>query len=234
MKCFTTTIPIVAALALGCSAIGQTPEKKPNDPKKWEADMAKFEARDKATAPPEGAVLFVGSSSIRMWDLEPSWPGLKVINNGFGGSTLADSVYHFDRHIAPYKNLKAIVIYAGDNDVAKGLNPDEVFADFKKLHGKITKAHPGVPIVFIAIKPSTSRWRMWPTQDAANQKIAALAKEDELLYYADIATPTLGPDGGMPSDKWFKKDGLHLNADGYAEWVKVIKPLLEKAGAYAE
>ena len=224
---------LFASLVIGNLTFAQDQTEKPKAPK-YEADMKKFEARDKATPPPEGVVLFVGSSSIRMWDLEKSWPKLTALNNGFGGSTLADSIFHFDRHIAPYKNPKAILIYAGDNDVSKGLNADEVLADFKTLLGKIKKTHPTANVIFIAIKPSTKRWDMWPTMNDANQKIAELAKTDDLLQYADIATPTFGPDGGKPEDKWFKADGLHLNEMGYTKWVEVIKPLLEKAGVYGK
>ncbi|MEM7603270.1 MAG: hypothetical protein AAF357_17895, partial [Verrucomicrobiota bacterium] len=120
---------------------------------KWEASIAAFEARDKEIPPEKGSLLFVGSSSIRMWDLKASWPEIAVINNGFGGSTLADSIHFFDRLFPAYEP-SAIILYAGDNDIKKGLNAMETSDDFESLASSITTTFPNIPVIFIAIKPS--------------------------------------------------------------------------------
>ncbi|NNE93577.1 MAG: hypothetical protein HKN23_18165 [Verrucomicrobiales bacterium] len=237
----TIRIFLLAAVLGGGSLISaqdksggdEAAKKKPEGPEKWEKDMQKFVGRDKATPPPENAVLFVGSSSIRMWKVDEAWPDLDTINNGFGGSQISDAIHHFDRCIAPYKNLKAIVIYAGDNDVNKGKDAARVFADFQELWAKIKKTHPGVPTIFIAIKPSTKRWDQRDIQHAANMKIAALAEKQDDLYYADIAKPMLNAaeeTGQAPPADLFKDDGLHMSEKGYEMWHGVIDAELKKAG----
>ncbi len=214
-------------LGLISSVLAQNDQ--PSDPeKKWGAAIAGFEQQDRQKAPPKDAILFVGSSSIRMWELEDSWPDRVTINRGFGGSTLADSIHFFDRIIAPYWP-KAIAVYAGDNDVAKGLSADEVLADYQTLAGMVEEKLPGTPLIFVAIKPSLKRWDMWPTMDAANQKIAAFSATKKYLYYADIAKPMLANPEGKPGEDWFLADLLHLSVNGYKEWQKVVETQLVAA-----
>ena len=214
------------ALVLGLAIAAQVPADEPKDPfAKWEPTIKKFEEADEKSPPEPGGVLFVGSSSIRMWDTDKEFPELDVINRGFGGSTMAEVNHFAPRIVLPYK-ARTIAVYAGDNDVSKGLSPEEVaedFADFVKI---ARGDNPDVKIIYIAIKPSVSRWKLWPKMLEANNLIAAKCEEDENLEFADIAKVTLGEDG-KPDPGLFIKDGLHLNADGYAAWKTVLKPLLK-------
>ena len=130
-----------------------------NPSARWEKAIAAFEAADAKEAPEPGGILFVGSSSIRMWKLEDSFPNLNVINRGFGGSQIADSLHFADRIIFPYKPRK-VVVYAGDNDIAKGKSPERVAADFKQLTEAIHENLPKADIMFIAIKPSVRVYRL--------------------------------------------------------------------------
>lgn len=199
-------------------------------PEKWNGDMAKFIERDKESPPQPGALLFVGSSSIRKWDLEKSWPATNVVNNGFGGSTLADSIHHFDTLFGP-QDPKAIVIYAGDNDIAKGLTPEETLEDYKTLADKVRKKFPEVPIVYIAIKPSIKRWELWPTMKEANELIKEYSNSRPNFFFADISAPMLSDAGeGAPSEEWFVDDGLHLSPKGYRRWTNVVNRQLKAAG----
>tara|TARA_R110002096_G_scaffold288244_7_gene481952 strand:+ start:4617 stop:7007 length:2391 start_codon:yes stop_codon:yes gene_type:complete len=188
---------------------------------KWGAAIAGFEKKDRQQAPAKDSILFVGSSSIRMWKLEESWPDRSTINRGFGGSTIADSIHFFDRIIAPYKP-KAIVVYAGDNDISKGLSVDQVVEDYETLIGLVDKKLPGTPVIYVAIKPSLSRWNMWPTMKAANDKIAEFCAKNDHLFFADIAKPMLANAKGTPRPDWFAGDGLHLNGAGYKGWKAVV------------
>jgi lysophospholipase L1-like esterase len=192
---------------------------------KWEKEIAAFEARDKEKAPPQKGIVFVGSSSIRLWDLKKSFPDLDVINRGFGGSQIADSVHFADRLIVKHEP-RLVVFYAGDNDIAAGKTPDRVAEDFKSLVEILHKDLPKTKIVFIAIKPSPSRWALLDKQRKANALIEAFCKKDERLTYLDVATPILGDDG-KPRQNLFQKDGLHLNAEGYKLWASLLKPLLK-------
>ncbi len=191
---------------------------------KWEKSIASFEKADQKNPPPASSILFVGSSSIRMWDLNQFFPDFKKLNRGFGGSTIADSIYFFDRIIKVYQP-QSIILYAGDNDIAKGLSAQEVLRDFKTLTQKIESSLPGTPLIYIAIKPSISRKKLWPEMKKANDLIAAYCARNPSLYFADIAKPMLEQN---LSPDLFKKDGLHLTDKGYEMWKKVLLPLIKQ------
>jgi len=172
--------------------------------------------------------LFAGSSSIRLWDVQASWPDRPVLNRGFGGSTIADSIHFFDRIVTPYQP-RAIVLYAGDNDVAKGLSADQVRADYRRFISLAEERLPGTPVIYIAIKPSLKRWHLWPTMRDANDRIANFCREQDHLHFADIAEPMLQTAPGRPAPEFFAGDGLHLSPRGYALWETVLQPVLEEA-----
>jgi len=191
-----------------------------------EKEVRAFEEKDRKQAPEAGGVLFLGSSSIRLWDTAKAFPDTKIINRGFGGSQIADSVHFAGRIAIPYKP-RLIVFYAGDNDVAAGKSTEEVFADFKELVGKVHASLPATRIAFIAIKPSPLRWKFFDTQCRANDRIREFIKSDGRLSYIDVVKPMLGDDG-EPRRELFKKDNLHLNDEGYRVWAGVVKPFLDE------
>lgn len=200
-----------------------------SNPARWEKDIQKFEAEDKAEPPPQGAVLFTGSSSIRLWPtLAEDFPELKVIQRGFGGSQMEDLLYYADRIILPYKPSK-VVIYEGDNDIADGKEPAQVARHFEKLVKKIHAELPQTEIYYIAIKPSPSRWKLAQPSRAANALIEGYAERTPRVEYIDIWTPMLDEEG-QPRPELFVKDMLHMNEKGYAIWVEVLKPHLKPSG----
>lgn len=190
----------------------------------FEDDIAKYEEADKKTPPPKGAVLFVGSSSIRMWrtvakDMAP----LTVLNRGFGGSKASDALYFADRIVIPYAP-KAIVYYEGDNDLAAKRKPEQVRDDVKAFVEKVRAALPDVPIHIISIKPSPSRAKLWPVAEEANKLLQDYAKTVKGVTYVDVATEMMKD--GKAREELFGKDMLHMNADGYAIWTKKVKEAL--------
>lgn len=212
-------LAVLAAQPIGA---GERP-----DPTRWEEVIESFEAADESQPPPQNEILFVGSSSIRMWDLGKSFPNLKAINRGFGGSHIADSTHYAPRIIIPYRP-RIIVLYAGDNDIARDLTPQQVSDDYRDFVSTIRAELPAAKIIYIAIKPSRKRWRLYPKMVEANRMIANQIKADRLAEYADIATPMLGEDG-HPDNRLFIADGLHLNDNGYALWTRVVHPFLMSA-----
>ena len=195
-------------------------------PERWAATIDKFTAADATNPPARNGVVFVGSSSIVKWaSLAEDFPGLKVINRGFGGSQLEDSVYYADRVVIPYRP-RTVVLYAGDNDLSAGKSPESVFADFKAFVAKVHAALPETRIVYIAIKPSPSRWKLKDKVVQTNRLIADECARDRRLSFADIYTPMLDAKG-EPRPELFVKDMLHLNAAGYAVWTPVVAPLLK-------
>lgn len=212
-------IPTILALSL-CCLFGA--------PERWEKDISKFEAATKAKPIPKNAFLFVGSSSIRMWKLDQSFPGRVTVNHGFGGSELEDSLHFADRIIIPHAP-KVIFLYAGDNDISKGKTAKRVVDDCRKFVAKIQAALPKTRVAFLPIKPSLSRWGLWPEMKKANEAIREMSEKNPLLDYLDTATPMFGKDG-KPMPGLFKKDGLHLNDAGYVIWTGVVKKWLKAQG----
>jgi lysophospholipase L1-like esterase len=192
---------------------------------KWEEAIRKFEAADRQSPPAQGAVLFIGSSSIQMWkDVAEDFPQVEVINRGFGGSEIADSTYYVDRIVAPYRP-RMIVLYAGDNDLASGKTPQQVFEDYQEFVRRVKAKLPRAKVAFISIKPSPARAALLPKVRAANELIRGFAANDKHLAYIDVFTPMLGPDG-RPRQELFGPDGLHMNKQGYSLWRGVISPYL--------
>lgn len=210
---------VVAALYL----IGIT--YAPDKPKsKWEKAIAEFEKWDAKNSFPSDSVLFVGSSSIVLWETARYFPEFPVINRGFGGSTIHDINLFVDRIVIKYRP-RAIVFYAGDNDIAQGTPPERVKRNFTEFVRKVYTALPDTPILFISIKPSGARWHLWPKMQQANSLINQYIAQDKNLHYLDPATPLLDK-SGKPDDSLFLADKLHLNQKGYDIWTNLLKTKL--------
>lgn len=220
----------VLALVLVCGmavAIGGAESDDAAIEKKWGKDIGQFEQWDSKNSWPGDAVLFVGSSSIRMWRTRESFGDLPVINRGFGGSQISEVNYFVDRIVLKYRP-RVIVFYAGDNDVAAGKSGKKVFEDYCKFVKIVHDKLPQTPIIYIGIKPSGSRWALWPVMAEANAMIRDLCAKDKRLLYFDSATPLLGSDG-KPNEKLFLGDKLHLNGEGYKIWTRLLRPVIEEA-----
>lgn len=193
----------------------------------WENDICAFETADKAHPPPEGAVLFIGSSTIRLWKtLQQDFPEHKVINRGFGGSQIADSVYYADRIVVPYKPAM-IVLYAGGNDLNAGKTPETVFEDFKAFVGKVRAKLPTVRIAYMSTGPSIARWAQADKQRKLNQLVKEYVGQDGAMDFIDAFDAFLGPDG-RPRPELYVDDKLHNSPEGYRIRVALVKPYLEK------
>ena len=191
----------------------------------WESEIKKFEEADQQSPPPKGAVLFVGSSSIRLWrTLEKDFPSVKVINRGFGGSQIEDSTYYADRIIVPYQP-RLVVLYAGDNDLAAGKTRDRVFEDYKEFVSKLRQRLSDVRIAFISIKPSLARWNLVDKITSVNEMVRRYASKDKRLIFIDVFPAMLGMDG-TPRPELFVSDGLHMTPAGYALWKSIVTPYL--------
>ncbi len=195
--------------------------------KMWERDMADFADIDQRQSPPKDPIVFAGSSTIRLWtSLRTDFPKHNVMNRGFGGSKLEDLVYFAPTMVAPYKP-KMIVVYSGENDIEAKDSPENALADFRAFVAFRDKELPGVPIVYLSMKPSVLRWAIWPEMHKANALIAAEARRHKKVKFVDIGEPMLGPGGSKPAADLFVQDGLHLSAKGYAIFRDALKPYIK-------
>jgi lysophospholipase L1-like esterase len=192
-------------------------------------EISAFKKQDSVSFPEKQAILFVGSSSFRMWqNIKNDFPGYQVINRGFGGSSLPDVIRYADEIIFPY-NPKQILIYCGENDIdaSDTVSSKMVLNRFKILFEMIRKKLPVVPVLFVSIKPSPSRWQMKDRMIKANELIKKYLESEKNTKFINVWNAMLGADGN-PLPDIFIGDKLHMNEKGYAIWKKIIAPYLEK------
>jgi hypothetical protein len=195
-------------------------------PADWAKEIDALTASDAAQPPPAGAVVFVGSSSIRFWEsLAADFPAFTVIRRGFGGSEMADTVYYADRLVLPY-HPRAVVVYAGENDLWDGKTPEQVAADFREFRTRVHAALPRIRILYLSIKASPSRARIVTQVREANRLIAADCAAQANCLFVDVATPLLDAHGGYRPEL-FREDQLHMRPAGYAIWTRILTPLLQ-------
>jgi lysophospholipase L1-like esterase len=196
-------------------------------PAQWEKEVAAFEAADQKAAPAKGGIVFIGSSSIRIWKtLAADFPDQKVLNRGMGGSELADSTFFAERAIFPYAP-RLVVLYAGTNDLNNGQSPDKVVEDFKAFVVKVHSQLPHTEIAYISIAGNPARWAQVEKVKEVNKRIEEITKKEPGLKFIDVFTPMLGPDG-LPKPDIFLSDKLHMNEKGYAIWKEVVAPFLKE------
>ncbi len=196
------------------------------DPARFESDIKAFEQSDRTNPPHAHSVLFVGSSSIRQWsNLTSSFPDYPVLNRGFGGSTMPDLLYYFDRLVVPYEP-SLVVVYEGDNDLAGGRTVEEVSADYATFIQRMKSQLPGSDFAFMSVKPSPARSHLLEEMKQVNQRLSELATVHG-GYYFDIYTPMVD-EAGQPYPQLFLSDRLHMNAGGYRLWRITLTPMLDE------
>jgi lysophospholipase L1-like esterase len=191
------------------------------------ADIQKFKDKDKQNAPEANSILFVGSSSFTKWtDINQYFPGFPIINRGFGGSTFPDVIRYEKEIIVPY-HPKQVIIYCGDNDLASSdtVTAETVFERFRSLFELIRTDLPGENIVYVSIKPSPSRRRLFQKMEKTNLLIQTYLSINSHTAFVDVFHKMLLTDGSIMPDI-FVGDSLHMNAKGYAIWQKAIAPYL--------
>jgi len=192
---------------------------------RWQKDIAAFQAADVTNRPPADCIVFVGSSSIRLWKtLAQDFSGFPVVNRGFGGSQLADVEEFADEIVLSYKP-RQVVIYAGGNDLNAGKAPELVFGDFVALVKKIRAGAPKAKICYIASAPNPARWAQVEKVKKLNSRVAAWCRRHQCTFI-DVFPLMLGPDG-FPRPNIYVDDQLHLNAKGYAIWRAAVQPHLK-------
>jgi hypothetical protein len=220
---------LFAAMLLAVTGSGPaSAQPTPNpDPARFEKDIAAFEAQDRTSPPPPGAVLFVGSSSITNWDVARAFPGMPLVKRGYGGSHVSDTIHFAPRIIWPYKP-SLIVFYAGDADVAGGKSAEQIASDTAALLALIHKTLPATKVVVIGTKPSPLHWKHQDTIRKANARIQAAIASDHLAAFANVEAALLGADG-QPRPDFYTQNGLNLNEAGYEAWTAAVRPVVLQA-----
>ncbi|MEY2646567.1 MAG: hypothetical protein RL158_543 [Bacteroidota bacterium] len=199
-----------------------------NKPNPFQPEIDAFAKADKINMPDPGRIVFAGSSSFRLWkDVNDYFPGQSILNRGFGGATLLDLIQYSKETIIQYKP-KQIFIYCGENDIADNdtVKSKDVFDRFKKLYSILRTQLPATtPIVFLSLKPSIARWSMHEKMAASNELIKNFISTQKNIQFLDVYNKMLDTDG-TPFKDIFIEDKLHMNANGYKIWQKLMAPLM--------
>lgn len=189
----------------------------------WSADMRRFAADDAAQPPVPGSVLFLGSSSMRLWtSVAQDFPGIPTVNRGFGGSQIADSLVHYEKIFGAHRP-RLIVFYAGTNDLAAGKTAAEVAADFATFCARVHREMPETRIVFVSIQKAPARAAMHPQMDAANALVREFCAQDPRRGFLDV-NPAVVDAAGKPRMELYSNDRLHMSPAGYAVWTQLLTP----------
>jgi len=216
-------LAIIFLLIYGITSFAQYPRAE-----LWKEDIRSFAIEDSLYGRPKDVVLFIGSSTFTRWTtIKEDFPGLNVINRGFGGSVLTDVIYYYDEVVRPY-HPSQVVIYEGDNDLIEPTKSvEEFFEDIITITRLIHIHFPEAGIILVSIKPSPSRAQFFPKYTQANQMMKAYAEKTAYIDFVDIWSAMLKADG-MPNEDLFLHDMLHMNEKGYRLWTDALKVHLQK------
>jgi lysophospholipase L1-like esterase len=203
---------------------------------RYAADIAKFVEQDKATPPPKNGLLIAGSSSARYWitaaeDFKP-YP---VINRGFGGSKTTEVLATMDRIALPY-HPRLVIYFAGTNDLAGGSKAEDVLENIRQYVERLRKENPKTGFVIMAGLKSPKRKPHWAEFDKFNDLLQKFCAAGKNLYYVDHNKVMNKPNGEAIA-AYYREEGdsaLHANAAGYAEIVKLVRPVVDKAWAASD
>jgi lysophospholipase L1-like esterase len=196
----------------------------------FKQELLQFQKSDSIVMPPNGQIVFTGSSSFTKWkDVAMYFPGYPIINRGFGGATLVDLIYYVDEAIIKYQPSQ-VFIYCGENDIADvdTVSPATVLLRFKTLHGILLKKLPrATKIVFVSLKPSVARWHLESKFIEANKLIEGYIATQKNIQYLDVHTAMLDENKEVLKDI-FIADKLHMNPKGYLIWQKQFASFLTR------
>lgn len=220
-----------ACLVAVCALLGAPRAAQGRQPDGfWQKSFRTWAAQDKRRPPAKGGVVFVGSSSIRMWPTASSFRRLSPVNRGLGGAQIDDVRRFVDVLVLAYEP-RVVVFYAGENDIGAGAAPDRILEGYRTFVGQVHARLPETRIVYLSIKPSVLLRYAWPRAREANRLVEAYSATDARLRYVDVATSMLGPKG-KPRSELFLDDGLHMNASGYRLWTRIVAPVVERELAH--
>lgn len=198
-------------------------KSRSEDPQVWESDIVALEAKTAGVYQPGEPVIFIGSSSIRYWDsLAQDMAPIPVLQHGFGGAKLFDVVYYADRLVNAYQP-RAVVVFAGTNDITPtaSKSPALLLASYQDFVARVRQDNAELPVFYIGITPSPSRWSVWAIAREANSLIRAWGDTDPHLFFIDTSAGLLGSDG-QPNQDYYVDD-LHLSDRGYQVWTDIIR-----------
>ncbi|MFY7890648.1 MAG: GDSL-type esterase/lipase family protein [Spirosomataceae bacterium] len=195
---------------------------------RWKKEVSELVALDKTESDPSDGILFIGSSSIRLWkNIHQDMLPYQAIRRGYGGASFSDLIHFTDDLVYPHQ-FKALVVFVA-NDItgsADDRTPEEVLGLAKTVVKTVRRKYPNVPIFQVSITPTPSRWKVWTKQKEANELMKSYFSGQKNLYFIDTEAAYLNAKG-EPRAELFIGDNLHQKQQGYDLWASLIKQSLD-------
>lgn len=223
---------LVSFFSFGVTAVAQSAvdleQYRSASTERWQKSIKEFDEKNQAESHPDDSVLFVGSSSIRLWDtigedMAPYHP----IQRGFGGSRWSDVAVFAEPLITPH-TFRAAVFFVANDITGRNADktPEEVAALFRYVHGVVREHNADAPVFYIAVTPTESRWDVWPKIRQGNELIREYCRNTPNTFFIGTESIYIGAEG-TPQSELFRDDKLHLSRDGYKLWGAAIKSQLD-------
>tara|TARA_B100000963_G_scaffold116381_1_gene101394 strand:+ start:3691 stop:4380 length:690 start_codon:yes stop_codon:yes gene_type:complete len=213
----------VIILLFGCSPL----KKFENTKSVFESEVQALEAlMDYKKL--DNYLLFIGSSSIRRWDnMTQLMAPYKVVKRGYGGAHFYDLIHFTERLVSPHHKASALICFVA-NDISgkeSDLSPREVYKLLKFFISQVHNIYPQLPIYFIEITPTPSRWKVWDQISQVNAKVQQYAHNHSMINFISTQKNFLGFNG-RPIPDLYVSDSLHLSDKAYLLWSEIIKDKL--------
>lgn len=215
---------LLALLLIFPLLVSATPDP---DPARFANEITAFDAADAKAAPEKGGIVFTGSSSIRLMDLNKVFPGLKALNRGFGGSHISEVNHYLDRCVLRYEP-SLVIFYCGGNDLWDKKSPEQVEEDFSEFRQRLFERLPEAKLIVLAVRPSPARESIRAIEADLNARFKKAAESDKRITYVGGSCDRFLDKQDKPILERFDPDGLHMNDAGYAIWKELLTPLLPK------
>jgi lysophospholipase L1-like esterase len=227
MKIPRILFSVLILILLSCSPLRQYRELP--EVKSWEPEIEKFENTARTEHYADDAIIFAGSSSIKLWStLAQDMAPFNVIQRGYGGARLSDFAVYAERIFTPLPGIALVLFIANDiTGIERDISPEELKRLFINVVKTFHKSHPGAPVFWIAITPNRARWAVWPQVNEANNLIRKTCENRRNLYFIRTDYAFLN-EKGEPREELFISDKLHLNSKGYEIWTGIIKGELKR------
>ena len=174
----------MAAILLSASNASQA--QNPALQERFEKKVQEYEAADKASPPPRGAILFAGDSQFYRWKtIHEDLAGLHAHQSRHRFVPVSRPLRYVDRLVLPYEP-RLIVLHVGGNDVHNGRTPAQVLADFQTFVAQVRARLPDVPIVYSSITPGPGRWDEAPQRVEANRALQEYIATQPDLDFVDL------------------------------------------------
>lgn len=211
---------VIATGSVAPHVSGQEPGQN-----RFEPNVRAYEAADRTSPAPRGAILLVGDSQFYRWrTLADDLPGYTVVNRGIDSFQTSDLLHFTDRLVLPYAP-RLIVTHVGGNDVNNRRTPEQILGDFQAFVARVRTVLPDVPIAFSGITPGPGRWQQADIRRRTNAVVKAWVERQPNMHFVDLWDAMLTADGQPREDLWVE-DRIHPNQAGYRIRVRVMTPIL--------